>query len=323
MKIDLWGGTGRGWVLGRRRECEALDALIAEVGERQGRAMVLRGEPGIGKTALLDHVQAQADGFRVLRASGVEFETELAFAALHQLTAPLLDRRDQLPEPQREALETAFGLSAGKAADRFLVGLAMLGLLSEVAADQPLLCIIDDAQWLDQASAQALGLVGRRIAAEPVLLVFALREERPELHGLPELPISGLSEADARALLASEIHAPLDARVRDRVIGEARGNPLALLELPRSATPADLAGGFTAQPVREKIERSFLERLGLLPAQTRALMRVAAAEPVGDPVLLWRAAGSLGIPAEAVVPAQTAGLMDVGTRVRFRHPLVR
>jgi DNA-binding CsgD family transcriptional regulator len=238
----------------------------------------------------------------------------------------MLHRLDRLPAPQRAALRTAFGLGPGSAPDRFLVALAVLSLLSEEAGEQPLLCLVDDEQWLDRASAQVLGFVARRLAAESVGLVFAARVPDGELAGLPELVVEGLQEADARALLDAVVAGPLDPRVRDRIVAETRGNPLALLELPRSLTPSELAGGFVlpdALPLPERIEASFRRRLDALPADARELVLVAAAEPVGDPVLVWRAAGRLGIRAQAATPGADAGLLEFGARVRFRHPLVR
>jgi DNA-binding CsgD family transcriptional regulator len=260
----------------------------------------------------------------VVRAAGVESEMELAFAGLHQLLSPVLDGLERLPVPQREALGIAFGLSAGPAPDRFLVGLAVLGLLSEAAAEQPLICVVDDEQWLDRASVQALGFVARRLAAEPVGLVFAVRVAGPELAGLPELVVGGLGEEDARALLNSALTGPVDARVRDQIIAETRGNPLALLELPRGLSPAQLAGGFGlpgAVSLPGRIEESFRRQLEGLPAKTRRLLALAAADPSGDPLLVWRAAGLLGLPV-GVWPAP-AGLVEFGVRVQFRHPLAR
>jgi DNA-binding CsgD family transcriptional regulator len=238
----------------------------------------------------------------------------------------MLDRLEHLPAPQRDALRTAFGLSAGPAPDRFLIGLAALGLLSEMAGERPLVCIVDDEQWLDSASAQVLAFVARRLGAESVGLVFGARVPTGDLAGLPELVIGGLREDDARALLDSALTGPLDALVRDQIVAEAHGNPLALLELPRGWTAAELAGGFGlpgAVPLAGRIEESFRRQLGALPAQPRRLLQLAAAEPTGDPVLVWRAAGRLGICAEAAGPAVEAGLAEFGVRVRFRHPLVR
>jgi hypothetical protein len=315
-------------LLGRRSECQTLDRLLAAVRGGESRVLVVRGEPGVGKTALLEYAIASASDLRVVRASGVASEMELAFAGLQQLCAPMLDRLERLPGPQRDALATAFGLRTGGTPDRFLVGLAALGLLSEVAGEQPLLCVVDDAQWLDRASAQVLGLLARRLAAESVALVFAARapSEEPELARLPELVVEGLRDGDARILLGSVIRGPLDDRVRDRIVAETRGNPLALLELPRGLTPAELAGGFGlphASPLPDRIEESFRRRVASLPAPTRELLLVAAAEPAGEPVLVWRAADRLGIGIDDASPAVAAGLLEFGARVRFRHPLVR
>jgi DNA-binding CsgD family transcriptional regulator/tetratricopeptide (TPR) repeat protein len=292
--------------------------------------VVLRGEAGVGKTALLDHahVHAHGAGCRVVRVAGVESEMELAFAGLHQLCAPFLDRLDRLPGPQHDALGTAFGLRTGDPPDRFLVGLAVLSLLSEVAEEQPLVCILDDVQWLDRASAQVLGFVSRRLAAEGVVLIFALREpgEDENLIHLPGLLVGPLRDSDARALLASAVPGRMDEAVRDRIIAEAQGNPLALLELPRGWTAAAFAGGFGTPDgisVSGRIEESFRWRLAPVPEQSRLLLLVAAAEPTGDPILVWSAAERLGVPVEAAAPARQAGLLELDTQVRFRHPLVR
>ena len=310
----------------RHAECAILGRLVAAVRAGESRALVVHGEPGVGKTALLEYLAGQASGCRVARAGGVQSEMELAFAVLHQLCAPMLDRLERLPAPQRDALRTALGLSAGPAPDRFLIGLATLGLLSEIAGERPLVCIVDDEQWLDSASAQVLAFVAHRLGAESVGLVFGARVPTGDLAGLQELVIGGLREDDARALLDSALTGPVDARVRDRIVAEAHGNPLALLELPRGWTAAELAGGFGlpgAVPLAGRIEESFRRQLGALPAQPRRLLQLAAAEPTGDPVLVWRAAGRLGIGAEAAGPAVEAGLAEFGVRVRFRHPLVR
>jgi DNA-binding CsgD family transcriptional regulator len=309
---------------GRREEREALGALLEAVRGGESRVLVVCGEAGVGKTALVESVIGSASGCRVLRAVGVESEMELAFAALQQLCAPILDRLDRLPVPQRDALGVAFGLRAGDAPDRFLVGLAVLSLLSEMAAQDPVLCVVDDAQWLDLASAQALVFVARRLLAESVALVLVTRDASEELTGFPELVVEGLRDGDARALLGSVVRVPLDERVRERLVAETRGNPLALLELPRGLTPAELAGGFgllDAPGLSGRIEDSFRRRLAGLPGETQRLLLVAAAEPVGDPVLVWRAARRLGIAVEAA--ADTDGLLTLGTLVTFRHPLVR
>jgi DNA-binding CsgD family transcriptional regulator len=311
---------------GRRSERGVLDRLLEAVRAGESRALVVRGEPGVGKTALLEYVVGQASGCRVVRAAGVQSEMELDFAGLHQLLTPMLDRLERLPVPQRDALRTVFGISPGAAPDRFFVALAVLGLLSDVAEKQPLMCMVDDEQWLDGASAHVLAFVARRLEAESVGLIFAARGARDELAGLPELEVEGLPEDDARALLDAEIAGPLDARVRDQIVSEARGNPLALLELPRGWTPAELAGGFGlpgTMSVSVRIEEGFRRRLEALPDETRRLLQLAAADPVGEPLLVWRAADRLGIRAEAAAPAAEAGLLEFGARVRFRHPLVR
>jgi hypothetical protein len=258
-----------------------LDRFVADVRVGQGRALVVRGEPGMGKTVLLDYLAGRASGCLVVRAAGVQSEMELAYAGLHQLCAPMLDHAQALPVPQREALRTALGLSAGPAPDRFLVGLAVLGLLSEAAGRRPLICLVDDQQWLDDASAQALGFAARRLAADPVGLVFAARVPGKDVAGLPELVVQGLAEDDARELLASMLTGPLDAQVRDQIIADTNGNPLALLELPAGLTSAQLAGGFglsSAVPLAGRIEESFARQLAALPAQTRRLVQLAAAD---------------------------------------------
>jgi DNA-binding CsgD family transcriptional regulator len=315
-------------LLGRASERDVLDRLVAGVRKGQSRVLILRGEAGVGKTALLGHLAAAAEGCRIVRAAGVESEMELAFAGLHALCMPLLDRLEHLPPPQRDALSTAFGLSAGPPPDRFLVGLAVLSLLADTAEQQPLICIVDDAQWLDRVSAQTLAFVARRLLAERVGLVFAVREPAAEqvLEGLPELVIDGLPADEARLLLDATITGPLDARVQARILGEAGGNPLALIELPRGLTPAELAGGFglpDARPLASRLEHSFLQRVQALPRDTQLLLLTAAAEPLGDAGLLWRAAEGLGIGAEAGRPAEAARLLELGAQVRFPHPLVR
>src|SRR3954447_4088227 len=272
----------------RRAEREALGRLLAAVRDGQSRALVLCGEAGVGKTALVTSAIGSASGFRVMRAVGVESEMELAFATLHQLCAPLLQRLDRLPGPQRDALGVAFGLRAGDTPDRFLVGLAVLSLLAEAAEEQPLLCVVDDVQWLDRASLQSLVFVARRLFAESVALVFAARQgEEGLLTALPELVVEGLGDADARALLDSAVPWRMDDRVRDRIVAETRGNPLALLELPRGLTPSELAGGFGLPAVRalpDRIEDSFQRRLAGLPADTRQLLLLAAGEPGRAPL---------------------------------------
>jgi DNA-binding CsgD family transcriptional regulator/tetratricopeptide (TPR) repeat protein len=315
-------------LLGRSSECATLDELVASVRAGPSRALVLRGEAGVGKSALLEYLATRASGCAIARAAGVEAEAELAFAGLHQLCAPFMDHLERLPAPQRDALGTAFGRAGGEPPDRFLVGLALLSLLSDVADGRPVVAIVDDAQWLDGASAQALAFVARRIGVESVGLVFAVREPTAEQHlqGLAELVVGGLDDHDAQELLEAVIAGPLDERVRDRIVAETRGNPLALLELPRGRTPAELAGGFRladGPALVGRIEESFRERLAPLPPPTRLLLLLAAAEPVGDPLLVWRAATALGIDAGAAAPATATGLVTLGAQVRFGHPLVR
>jgi DNA-binding CsgD family transcriptional regulator len=327
------GGRGRGpGLIDRGGERAVLDRFVAGVRAGAGQALVVRGDPGVGKTVLLDYLAGQAGqagqagGCRVARAAGVQSEMELAFAGLHQLCGPLLGHAGRLPDPQQQALRTVFGLSAGPAPDRFMVGLAVLSLLSEAAGERPLVCVIDDEQWLDRASAQTLAFAARRLGADPVGVVFAAREPAPELTGLPELAVAGLRERDARTLLDSALAGPLDARVRELIVAETRGNPLALLELPRGLTQAELAGGFGlpgAVPLTGQIEESFRRQLEALPADTRRLLVLAAADPSGNRSLMWQAAGRLGIPLAAARPAQEAGLADFGIQVRFRHPLAR
>jgi DNA-binding CsgD family transcriptional regulator len=313
---------------GRATELERLDELVEAARTGRSGTLVLRGEAGIGKTALLGYVASCSDGALVLHAEGVEADMELPFAALHLLCAPLLGALDGLPAPQRDALQTAFGLRAGSRPDRFLVGLAVLSLLSDAAETQPLVCLVDDAQWLDRSSAQVLSFIARRLEAEGVLMLFAERDsDRPgELAGLPEIRLQRLSYSDARELLASESLGVLDERVRDRIIAETRGNPLALLELPRGLSPAGLAGGFAVSdgsPLEGRIEASFRSRAKKLPEETQRLLLLGAAEPLGDPTLLWRAAAELGLAAEAAAPAEAADLIALGARVTFRHPLLR
>jgi DNA-binding CsgD family transcriptional regulator len=313
-------------LLGRLEEREVLERLLEAVRAGESRVLVLRGEAGAGKTALLGYAVGKASGFRVARTGGVQSEMELAFSGLHQLVTPMLDHLERLPAPQAEALRTAFGLGSGPAPERFLVALAMLSLLSARAEDRPLLCVVDDEQWIDGASAQVLAFVARRLEAESVALVFAARGASDGLAGLPELLVEGLREEDARALLDSVLRTPLDARVRDQLISETRGNPLALVELARGSTPAKLAGGFGLPgglTVTASIEENFCQRIEALPADTRRLLTLAAADPTGEPLLVWRAADALGVPTSAATPAAGAGLLEIGARVRFRHPLVR
>ena len=315
-------------LLGRANERETLDQLLQDVRGGQSAVLVIRGEAGVGKTSLLRYCARQAAGFRVARIVGVESEMELPFAGLHQLCAPMLDQLGALPEPQGAALEVALGLTSGDTPDRFLVSLAALSLMAEAAMERPLLCFIDDAQWLDAASLQVLGFVARRVLAESVALVFGVRDpiDTRALVGLPELTLEGLPEEESRALLATVIPGGLDGRVRDRLVAETRGNPLAILELPRVLAATQLPGSSELPPtagLSGQIEAGFLRQLDLLPEQARLLLLVAAAEPIDDPLLVWRAAERLGMPPSSVVADETAGLLAIGEHVTFLHPLVR
>jgi DNA-binding CsgD family transcriptional regulator len=313
-------------LLGRQREREVLGRLLDAARGGDGGVLVVHGEPGVGKTALLDWTVEEGRQLRVLRTVGVEGEMELPFAALQQLCSPILDRSERLPEPQRDALGVAFGLSAGQAPSPFLVGLAALGLLSEASEERPLLCVVDDAQWLDGASARALAFVARRLLAERIAFVFAARELGHALAGLPELRVEPLGHRDARVLLESVLPARLDEHVLDRIVLETHGNPLALLELPRGMTPMQLAGGFglpAAVPLSASIEESFTRRLARLPDDARRLLLVAAADPTGDPAVVWRAARQLGVPESIADAVKAEDLLELGVRVVFRHPLIR
>ena len=311
---------------GRSSESAMLDRLIEDARASRSGVLVVRGEAGIGKSALLRYAADKATGFRVARITGAEAELELPFAALHQIFTPLLDRLEALPEPQQDALRVALGIAAGAAPDRFLVGLATLSLLAAVAEEQPLLCLVDDLQWLDEASAQVLGFVARRLLAEPIAIVFAVRSpaDPPAVSGLPELRVRGLGHDDASALLATVVPGRLDERVRERLIAETGGNPLALLELPRGMSAAELAGGFGMHEPLARIEDAFQRlRLEPLPDETRRLLQLVAADPVGEPLLLWRAAAELGLEPGAADAAVDAGLLELGAQVRFRHPCMR
>jgi DNA-binding CsgD family transcriptional regulator len=310
---------------GRSNECALLDELLAAVRRGESRSLVLRGEAGIGKTALLEYLTAAASDLMVVGAIGVQSEMELPYAGLHQMCGPLLARLESLPDPQREALEIVFGLRAGDPPGRFLVGLATLSMLAEAAEERPVLCIVDDAHWLDQSSALTLAFVARRLLAEPIGLVFAAREPGDRLRHLPDLLVLGLHNGDARSLLSSALPSKLDEQVRDRIVAETRGNPLALLELPRGLSATELAGfgGGSVSALSTGIEESFRRRLAALPDDTRRLLLIAAADPLGEPTIVWRAAERQGIPAGAGAAAEDAGLCEFGARIRFRHPLVR
>jgi DNA-binding CsgD family transcriptional regulator len=319
----------RGWgFLGRTGERQSLDGMLAQARDGQSAVLVIRGEPGIGKTALLRYAARQASRLRIIQVEGVQAEMELPFAGIHQFCAPMLDGIDALADPQRDALQVALGVSAGEAPDRFLVAVAVLNLLCATAEERPLLCLVDDAQWLDAASAQALGFVSRRLLAEPVAMLYALREPLTTraFAGLPQLTLAGLDEPDARALLARAAPGRLDDHVRDRIIAETRGNPLALVELSQSMSAAERAGGFAPPAVSDlpiQLEEQYLARVAGLPEATQQLMLLAAADPLGEAAVLWDAAERVSIDPASLAPATEAGLLEVDDRVRFRHPLVR
>jgi DNA-binding CsgD family transcriptional regulator len=314
-------------LIGRGRELATMAAQLEAARAGRSGVLIVRGEPGIGKSVLLDEVVQRAEGFVVARVAGVESEMELAYAALQQLCRPLTERVPDLPVPQRDALDAAFGRSAGPPRDRYLVGLAVLELMAWLADEHPLLCLIDDAQWLDRVSVQTIAFVARRLLAEPILFVVALRDaDDGDWAGLPELRLNGLGDADATVLFDSVVTGPTDPRVRDRIVAEARGNPLALLELPRAWTTAELVegvGSVGVRPLTGNLEAGFAKRLRALPADTRRLLTLAAAEPLGDPELLWRAAEQLGLSWDAASAAEAAGLIEFGSKICFRHPLVR
>src|SRR4051794_4705463 len=314
--------------LGRTSERQRLDGVLAHARDGQSAVLVIRGPPGIGKTALLRYGGRQASGLRVAQVEGVQAEMELPFAGIHRLCAPMFERLNALAEPQQNALRVALGVSSGKAPNRFMVALAVLNLLCATAGERPLLCLVDDAQWLDAASVQALGFVARRLLADPVAMIFSLREPVTTggLDGLPELALQGLDVADARALLSKAVPGRLDDRVRDRIIDETGGNPLALVELSQRMTPAERAGGFApagASDLPSQLEDRYLRRVAGLPEATRRLLLLAAADPLGDASVLWRAAERLAIHPSAAAPAAEAGLLAIDDRVRFHHPLVR
>jgi len=314
--------------IGRTRERERLDAVLAQARNGRSAVLVLRGKPGIGKTALLRYAARQASGLRTTEVDGIQAEMELSFAGIHRLCSPFLDETELLAAPQEKALRVAWGMAAGDAPDRFLVAVAVLNLLSATAEKRPLLCLIDDAQWLDAASVQALGFVARRLVAEPMAMIFSLREpvSTRALDGLPQLPVQGLEEIDARALLSRAMPGPLDDRVRDRIIAETEGNPLALIELSQTMSRSERAGGFAPPAggdLPSQLQEQYLRRISALPTATQQLMLLAAAEPLGNAALLWRAAERLSLDPGALVPATKAGLLEIDDRVRFHHPLVR
>ena len=315
-----------GELVDRRVERRTLDLLVQAARGGESRTLVIHGEPGIGKTALLDYLDDNAQGCRVERIAGFQSEMQLPYASVQQLCAPFLNRLDHLPSPQRDALQTSFGLSEQPPSDRFLVGLAVLDLLADAAEARPLICLVDDQHWLDFASAQVLSFVARRLGSESLGIVFSTRVINEHLAGLPELEIGGLPASEAAALLDSVLPGKLDPRVRDQIVAETRGNPLALLELTREMTPAELAFGLElpgAVPLSGKIEQSFRSRVVALPEDSRLLLVLAASEPTGDSVLVRRAAEILDVSMNAQQAPTDAGLIEFGERVRFRHPLAR
>ena len=314
--------------LGRAHERERFDAMLAQACDGHSAVLVVRGEAGIGKTALLRYAARQASGLRIAEIDGIQAEMELPFAGIDRLCAPMLESLEVLAAPQQNALRVAFGLATGDAPDRFLVALAVLNLLSATAEQRPLLCLVDDAQWLDAVSLEALGFVARRLVAEPMAMIFSLRASATTraLDGLPQLLVEGLDESDARALLSRSVPGLLDDHVRDRIVVETRGNPLALVELSRRMSPSERAGGFAPPAARDlpsRLEDGYLRRIAGLPEATQRLMLLAAAEPLGEAALLWRAAERLFTDPSALIPARDAGLLEIDDRVRFHHPLVR
>ena len=313
-------------LVGRQRELAVLERMLATARAGHGAVLVVQGDPGVGKTALLEYAATVGEDFRVLRAAGVEGEEELDHAALQQLCSPILELAAHLPGPQREALDVALGRSPGHAPSPFLVGLAVLSLLSDAAEEQALFCVVDDAQWLDGATARALAFVARRLLAERIVLAFSTRNAGSELARLPQLQVQPLGRRDARALLESVLAARLDEPILERVVAETGGNPLAILELPQGLTPAQLAGGFglpAALPLSTGIEQSFRRRLAGLPPEARRFLLLAAADPLGDPALLWRSAEQFGVPATAADILESEGFLRLDGAVTFRHPLVR
>jgi DNA-binding CsgD family transcriptional regulator len=319
--------TARREILDRRDERQQLANALRVAREGRGGAVVIRGEAGIGKSALLDDLADNAPDFCVCRVLGVESEMELPYAALQRLSEPIIDRLVDLDQCHQDALETAFGRAGGAPPDGFLVGMAVLGLVASAAGVNPVMWVVDDAQWLDRASVQTIGFVSRRLRTERVVIAMAARDtsDDGDLAGLPELRLGGLGVDDAGELFDS-VAGPVDAAVRARILAEARGNPLALLELPRAWTTAEVVEGLSGSdrvPLSGKLELAFATRLAELPPETQTLLALAAAEPKGDPALLWSAAERLGLDWSAAAPAEFAGLIEFGHRVYFRHPLVR
>jgi DNA-binding CsgD family transcriptional regulator len=315
-------------LLGRDEERQMLFGLLQRARDGRGGAIVVRGEPGIGKSALASDLADQALDFRVHRIAGVESEMELPYAGLQQLCEPLADGLAGLPTTYRAALDTALGRAVGSPPERFLVGMAVLELVAAVSDRLPLMWLVDDAHWLDRSSTQAIEFVGRRLHNERAVLVIAARdgEEDADLVGIPELRLQGLSATDSGALFDSVVTGPTDPVVRNRIIAETHGNPLALLELPRAWTTAELVEGLAGSDgvsLRGRLELAFAKRVSALPLDTKILLTLAAAEPKGDPALLWAAAERLGLDWSAAAPAECAGLIELGRHVWFRHPLVR
>jgi hypothetical protein len=322
--VTGWGPSQL--VVGRKNECEVLDDFLAAARRGDGGAVVVHGDPGIGKTALLDYAVASAKEFDVFRTLGNEAEMELPYAALHQLCRLGMAEVERLPELQRNALEVVFGRRHGAAPDQVLVGTALVSLFSVLSSKRPLLCVVDDAQWLDTSSAQLVAFAARRISKDAIAFLFGARTLTDEVRRLPELTLSGLGDQDARTLLATVLPDRLDDRVVDRLVAEARGNPLALLELPQGLTPSQLAGGFglpVSVTLASAIEESYRRRLAKLPLPCRRLLLVAAADPTGDPGIVWPAADQLGIAKETAEEVEDEGLVDFSQGVVFRHPLVR
>jgi len=313
-------------LLGRRNESEVLEDLLLAARRGEGGAIVLQGEPGIGKTALIDHIVSLAGEFNVLRTVGNEAEIELAYASLQELFRAQTEAIEQLPDPQRRAIETALGIVTGIAPDRLLLGLGVLNLVSLVSAKRPVLCVIDDAQWLDPPSAQAIAFAARHVSKEAVVFLFAARTPVDAVRGLPELVVVGLEDQDARELLETAVPARLDDSVVDRIVAETHGNPLAILELPRGLTPSQLAGGFglpVSVTLAGQIEESYRRRFSRLSSDSRRLLLVVAADSTGDPGIIWRAADHLGIAETSADALEDDGLVEFGDRVVFHHPLVR
>jgi DNA-binding NarL/FixJ family response regulator len=314
-------------LVGRQRECALVDELLAAARDGRSGALVVRGEAGIGKSALLTYAAEQAAGLRVLRGTGIETESEFPFAVVHQLLAPVADHIDAIPPRQRAALRGAFGLGPAVDEDRFLISLAVLNVLAETAASGPLLCLVDDAQWLDGASADTLTFAARRVEAEGIVLLFAARDSGFAAPGLPELPLAGLAAGEADSLLTERAAVPLAAEVRDRLVADTLGNPLALAELATSLPADQLAGRVPLPdrlPVGTDIGQLFGDRVRRLPADASTMLLVAAADDTGELRVILRAAAALGVEAGALDVAETAGLVSIDAPIlAFRHPLVR